>query len=111
VTVELFQVVEVVLQTNRVVEAAPQIENHAPFARNPVEQAREIGPIREVRRHLHDEEGKIDAVEVGCKRQRGQSGMRLAVNRDVMPEGAAGRGELVDGCDAAHPWVDRCHEQ
>ena len=37
--------------------------------------------------------------------------MRLAVDRNLVPERAAGRDVLVDGRDAAHPRVDRGHEQ
>ena len=76
--------IEVVLQPDRVVEPAPQVDDHAPLAGDAVEQAREVGHVREVRRHLDDEQGKVDAIEVGGERQRRQFRMRLAVDRDVV---------------------------
>ena len=68
VAVELLQMVEVVVDADRVVEPAPQIDHHTPLARNAIEQPREIRHVGEVARQLDDEQRQVDAVEIGRER-------------------------------------------
>ena len=109
--VELLQVVEVVLQPDRVVEPAPEIHHHAPFAGNAVEQPSKVGHVRKVRRHLDDEQGEVHSAQVGRERQRGQLRMRRAIDGNLVPERPTGRDILVDGGHAPRPRVDRNDEQ
>ena len=61
VAVELLQMIEVVLDTDRVVVARPHVEHHAALARYAVEEAGEVGHVREIGRQLRDQQGDVDA--------------------------------------------------
>ena len=111
VAVEFLQMIEVVLDADGVVVARPHVEHHATLARHAIEEAGEVGHVREIRRQLRHQQGNVHALEVGRERQLRQFGVGRAEDRHVMAQLATGLDPLVDGRNVARPRIDPGDEQ
>ncbi len=110
-TVDLLQMIEVMLQTDRVVEASPHVHEHPPLARQAIEQRRQVRHVGEIRRHLHHEQREVDVRQIGREVQRRQFPVRRAEDDDLMALRLRGNRVLVDRGHTARPRVDTNHQE
>ncbi len=77
--VELFQMIEIMIEADGFIVPTPKVDDHALLSRQLVHDAGQARHRGKVGRDLDEEEGDIDAIDIGREREAGQLG--IAGNR------------------------------
>ena len=73
--VELFQMIEIMIEADGFIVPTPEVDDHTLLSRQLVHDAGKARHRGKVGRDLDEEDGDIDAIDVGREPRRGNSGL------------------------------------